>query len=116
MFVEVCVAVGADVFNAMSPEERRETNLFMWAGCCMHKELNAVKGGNAAMIASWLGHQPPIRLMNKDNKAAADAGNSAASTRAEGVSEGGGVKLTSLAGMLFYHNDMKKGEGALFHI
>ncbi|KAJ7839585.1 hypothetical protein B0H14DRAFT_3458644 [Mycena olivaceomarginata] len=31
-------------------------------------------------------------------------------------SEGGGVKLTSLAGMLFHHKDKKKGEGALFHI
>ncbi|KAJ7906523.1 hypothetical protein B0H13DRAFT_2333359 [Mycena leptocephala] len=83
MFVEICVAVGTDVFNALSPEEQRETDLFIWAGCCMHKELNAVKGGNAAMIASWAGHQAPIRLMNKDNKAAADAGNSAAKTRAE---------------------------------
>jgi hypothetical protein len=54
--------------------------------------------------------------MNKDNRAAADAGNSAAKTRAEAVSEGGGVKLTSLAGMLFHHKDKKKGEGALFHI
>ncbi|KAJ7648668.1 hypothetical protein DFH06DRAFT_1095461 [Mycena polygramma] len=116
MFVEICVDVGTDVFKAMSPEEQRETDLFIWAGCCMHKELNAVKGGNAAMIASWVGQQAPIRLMNKDNKAAADAGNSAAKTRAEAVSEGGGVKLTSLAGMLFHHKDKKKGEGALFHI
>ncbi|KAJ7670665.1 hypothetical protein DFH06DRAFT_1369651 [Mycena polygramma] len=116
MFVEICVDVGSDVFKAMSPEEQRETDLFIWAGCCMHKELNTVKGGNTAMIASWVEHQAPIRLMNKDNKAAADAGNSAAKTRAEAVSEGGGVKLTSLAGMLFHHKDKKKGEGALFHI
>ncbi|KAJ6471163.1 hypothetical protein C8R47DRAFT_1179543 [Mycena vitilis] len=116
MFVEICVDVGSDVFKAMSPEEQRETDLFIWAGCCMHKELNAVKGGNTAMIASWVGHQAPIRLMNKDNKAAADAGNSAAKTRAEAVSEGGGVKLTSLAGLLFHHKDKKKGQGALFHI
>lgn len=116
MFVEICVEVGTDVFKSLSPEEQRETDLFIWAGCCMHKELNAVKGGNAAMLASYVGHQAPIRLMNKDNKAAADAGTSAAKTRAESVSEGGGVKLTSLAGMLFHHKDKKKGEGALFHI
>jgi hypothetical protein len=116
MFVEICVEVGKDVFNALSPEEQRETDLFIWAGCCMHKELNAVKGGNTAMIVSRVGHQGPIRLMNKDNRAAADAGNSVAKMRAEAVSEGGGVKLTSLAGMLFHHKDKKKGEGALFHI
>lgn len=54
--------------------------------------------------------------MNKDNRAAADAGNSGAKIWAKAVSEGGGVKLTSLAGMLFHHKDKKKGEGALFHI
>ncbi|KAJ7478520.1 hypothetical protein FB451DRAFT_1131708 [Mycena latifolia] len=116
MFTEVCVQVGKDVFNAMSPEQQRAADLFIWAGCCMHKELNAVKGGNAAMIASYIGHDRPIPLMNKDNKAAAAGGSSSAKARAETVSEGGGVKLTSLAGMLFNHKDKKKGEGALFHI
>ncbi|KAJ6624198.1 hypothetical protein B0H10DRAFT_2212928 [Mycena sp. CBHHK59/15] len=116
MFVDVCMQVGKDVFDAMTPEVQRETDLFIWAGCCMHKELNAVKGGNTAMIASYVGHKALIQLMNKDNKAAAAAGSSEAKKRAEAVSEGGGVKLTSLAGMLFHHKDKKKGEGALFHI
>ncbi|KAJ7467451.1 hypothetical protein B0H11DRAFT_2306656 [Mycena galericulata] len=124
MFIDVCVQVGKETFDAMSPEEQRATDLFIWAGCCMHKELNAVKGGNAAMTSCHDGHQapirrgsgPPIQLMNKDNKAAATAGSSDAKARAEAVSEGGGVKLTSLAGMLFHHKDKKKGEGALFQI
>ncbi|KAJ7474641.1 hypothetical protein B0H11DRAFT_1918346 [Mycena galericulata] len=48
IFIDVCVQVGNETFDAMSPEEQRAADLFIWAGCCMHKELNAVKGGNAA--------------------------------------------------------------------
>jgi len=38
----------------------------------MHKELNAVKGGNAAMTAWWKDNNidGPIILMNRDNAAA----------------------------------------------
>ncbi|KAJ6534066.1 hypothetical protein DFH09DRAFT_1092225 [Mycena vulgaris] len=68
------------------------------------------------MIVSHVGHTGPIQLMNKDNAAAASCGPSEAKTRTEEVSEGGGVKLTSLAGMLFHHKDAKKGQGDLFRI
>lgn len=47
--------------------------------------------------------------MNHDNTAAATAGASAAKDRAAKVSQGGAVKLTSLAGALFHHKDDKKG-------
>ncbi|KAJ6548296.1 hypothetical protein B0H10DRAFT_2243088 [Mycena sp. CBHHK59/15] len=56
MFIDICVQVGTDIFNVMSPKEQHKTDLFIWAGCCMHKELNAVKGGNAVMMASYIGH------------------------------------------------------------
>ncbi|KAI0661679.1 hypothetical protein C8Q70DRAFT_966523 [Cubamyces menziesii] len=99
-------------FAALSDAEKREVDLFVWAGCCMHKELNSVKGGNAEMSAFWRNTAltGPMLLMNQHNAAAAAFGPSDAQVRAEAVSSSGGVKLTSLAGALFNHKDDKKGQ------
>jgi hypothetical protein len=113
---ELCREVGSKQFESLSSEEKRSVDLFLWAGCCMHKELNSVKGGNVRMIAWWGDNhiQGPIKLMNRDNAAAASAGGTAA-TRAVEVSQGGAVKLTSLAGALFNHKDDKKGQHDTYH-
>lgn len=78
----------------------------------MHKEMNSVKGGNAALVAWWVeaGLLGPMKLMNKDNVAAAAAGPSQACNRAEDVLQAGGVKLVSLVGAIFHHKDDKKGQ------
>ncbi|KDQ05523.1 hypothetical protein BOTBODRAFT_122691, partial [Botryobasidium botryosum FD-172 SS1] len=106
-----CVRIGKERIDAMSPEERREIALFIWAGCCMHKELNAFKGGAAAMSAHWKAHglPGPMKLLNIDNAAAARAGG-AARERAMAASQAGGVKLASLAGAIFAHKDKKRGQ------
>jgi hypothetical protein len=72
--------------------------LFLWAGCCMHKEMNTIKGGNAQMIDFWAkaGFTDPMKLMNQDNSAAVEFGGTAARKRASDVSQAGAVKLTSL--------------------
>ncbi|KDQ12824.1 hypothetical protein BOTBODRAFT_176235 [Botryobasidium botryosum FD-172 SS1] len=108
----VCVRIGKERMNAMSPEERREIALFIWAGCCMHKELNAFKGGAAAMSAYWKAHglAGPMKLLNIDNAAAARAGGGAARERAMAALQAGGVKLASLAGAIFAHKDKKRGQ------
>jgi hypothetical protein len=82
----------------------------------MHKELNAVKGGNTAMMAFWAqnGLQPPIKLYNCDNEAVALGGTSAAQKRAQDVSQAGAMKMTSLAGAIFKHKDDKKGQHDTF--
>ncbi|KAI0066539.1 hypothetical protein BV25DRAFT_1868215 [Artomyces pyxidatus] len=109
---QIYMALGSDAYAALSDDKKREVNLFIWAGCGMHKEMNSVKGGNKRMVAFWLqaGLVPPIKLMNRDNAAAASGGTSAAQSRAAEVSEGGGVKVTSLAGAIFNHKDDKKGQ------
>ncbi|RDX46785.1 hypothetical protein OH76DRAFT_1442708 [Lentinus brumalis] len=108
----VVMRLGEDDYAQLSEEERELVDLFVHAGCCMHKELNSVKGGNARMVAFWAaaGHEGPVLLMNKDNEAAAAAGASAAKTRAVETSRGGGVKLAELAGALLRHKDDKKGQ------
>lgn len=63
-------------------------------------------------MMAWWGKNKvigPIKLMNRDNAAAAIMGGIAA-TQATEVSQGGEVKLTSLAGALFNHKDDKKGQ------
>ena len=38
---------GQEAFDALTEEEKVEVDFFIRAGCCTHKELNSVKGGNA---------------------------------------------------------------------
>ncbi|KDQ15795.1 hypothetical protein BOTBODRAFT_107897, partial [Botryobasidium botryosum FD-172 SS1] len=107
-----CVRIGKERIDAMSPEEHREIALFIWAGCCMHKELDAFKGG-AAAINSFRVHTHGLpglmKLLNIDNAAAARAGG-AARERAMAALQAGGVKLASLAGAIFAHKDKKRGQ------
>ncbi|KAF8221754.1 hypothetical protein L208DRAFT_1529449 [Tricholoma matsutake] len=38
---------GQKQFETLSEDKKCSMDLFLWAGCCMHKELNSVKGKNA---------------------------------------------------------------------
>ncbi|KAF8231422.1 hypothetical protein L208DRAFT_1277192, partial [Tricholoma matsutake] len=64
----------------LSDQEGQDSQFFIWAGCCMHKEMNSLKGGACTMAEFWgkadlIG---PLKLMNKDNAAAINEGPSAA--------------------------------------
>ncbi|KIJ11404.1 hypothetical protein PAXINDRAFT_157321 [Paxillus involutus ATCC 200175] len=91
--------------------------------CCMHKELNSVKGWNAGMLDSWEENsfERPILLANKDNTATlqnVDKPSDAmtdAEVRALDVSGHGGVKVCTLAGAIFNHKDDKKGQQDTHH-
>ncbi|PCH39157.1 hypothetical protein WOLCODRAFT_21365 [Wolfiporia cocos MD-104 SS10] len=99
-------------------DEKHHVDLFIWGGCCMHKELNSVKGGNTKMTSFWSKARltGPLLLMNRDNDAAAAIGGTAVRSMAEEVSEGGGVKTTKLAGAIFRHKDDKKGQQGTYRI
>ncbi|TFK21326.1 hypothetical protein FA15DRAFT_573000, partial [Coprinopsis marcescibilis] len=108
---QVCTQFGENAWNGLSEDERARASMFIWAGCCMHKELNSVKGGVRGLMEFWKSvGEAPIKLMNRANAAAVDAGPGKAHDNALEVSEGGGVKLTSLAGAVFRHKDDKKGQ------
>ncbi|KAL5532111.1 hypothetical protein ACEPAF_5675 [Sanghuangporus sanghuang] len=70
----ICESLYSEAFKCLSNSEKQKLNLWVWTGCCMHKDLNAVKGGEAAMRAKWakLG-VTPVPLPNKDNAAILDA-------------------------------------------
>ncbi|KAI0027124.1 hypothetical protein K488DRAFT_30531, partial [Vararia minispora EC-137] len=113
---ELCKKLGKVMVDAMMPEERTRLELLVWAGCAMHKEQNAVKGGNERMQAFWetVKNQTdgPVPLLNRDKKAAVAAGH----TPSVGSDEAGGVKLTTLAGNIFNHHDDKKGQQRNYRI
>jgi len=104
--------IGEEEFQKFLEEEKASIDLFLWVGCCMHKELNTFKGGCKGLGEYWIskGIQGPVKLMNKDNNAAAELGNEETKQHAEENSTGGAVKLATLAGSLWRHKDKKKGQ------
>jgi len=115
-FSEVMLKIGAEAYSQLDEKEKERVDLFVWTGCAMHKDLNCIKGGDTAMSIWWKenGIPGPILLANKENaavlqQAGSDEELTAAEQRALTSSSGGGVKLASLAGMLFKNKDDKVG-------
>ena len=112
------IVLGEQVYQALSDDEKRLADLFIWSGCGMHKDLNAVKGGYTKMATVWRmnGEKPPISLFNKDKAAACSAnpGVLKPNDEQEVDSERGAVKLAWLVGALVNHKDDKKGYHNLF--
>ncbi|KDR81599.1 hypothetical protein GALMADRAFT_221466 [Galerina marginata CBS 339.88] len=109
--------IGKQVFDALEVADQEKLTRFIRTGCCMHKDLNCVKGGAKAMAEMWvrLKKTPPIILANKDNAAvlanlSSGAERNATEKRAEEVSKRGGVHATTLGGMIFKNKDTKKGQ------
>ncbi|KAG1853184.1 hypothetical protein DFJ58DRAFT_728297 [Suillus subalutaceus] len=101
------LTIGQEKFDGLTESAKESIDFFIWAGCCMHKDLNAVKGGNTRMQSWWAHHSidGPILLMNRDNAAAALGGSSIAQARALHVSQRGAAKALALAGAVFRHKD-----------
>ncbi|KIJ38351.1 hypothetical protein M422DRAFT_259003 [Sphaerobolus stellatus SS14] len=106
-YKEICAELGETVFQQLPEFEREIASFFAWTGCCMHKELNTVKGGNSEMVKHWEANslEGPIQLPNRDTAAALAEG----AKPAKSV-QGGAIKVMSLAGALFNNKDDKKGE------
>ncbi|KAJ3765296.1 hypothetical protein FB446DRAFT_795198 [Lentinula raphanica] len=114
--------LGQAEYDSLGVDERREIDLFIWSGCCMHKDLNSFKGGNSEMMGEWerLGVDRPVLLANKGNAAilqrVLDPGANFGKLtedqqRAFLESTRGGVKAMDLMGALLNNKDDKKGQG-----
>ncbi|KAF8805877.1 hypothetical protein BYT27DRAFT_7257802 [Phlegmacium glaucopus] len=92
--------VGRQVLAGLSEKDQQQLTLFIRTGCCMHKELNTVKGGDKVMQSFWKEENktPPILLANKDNAAVLE------------VSKRGASHATMLGGLICHNNDKKKGQ------
>jgi hypothetical protein len=118
-FRALCVPFGEAGYQELSIEEQAEVDFFVWAGCCMHKSLNATKAGFEGMTAVWPlipGAVPPTKMLNKENAAAAISGPTSERDRVLALSKGGASKLTELLGALLKHKDDKKGQQDLYKI
>ncbi|KAL5522277.1 hypothetical protein ACEPAF_2134 [Sanghuangporus sanghuang] len=74
LFSKICESLFPEAIEHLSESERRFLSLWVWAGCGMHKDLNAVKGGDSAMRAKWIElGVSPISLPNKENAAVLEA-------------------------------------------
>ncbi|TFY56935.1 hypothetical protein EVJ58_g7337 [Rhodofomes roseus] len=117
---EVKMALGEAAFQSLSDNERANIDMMVWAGCAMHKEQNSVKGGATALKEYWKAASVPgpCALMNRDRATLhVQLGtNSDAAKLIAMTSEGGAVKLTTLAGAIFNHHDDKKGQQDVYRI
>ncbi|KAI4293595.1 hypothetical protein K525DRAFT_275059 [Schizophyllum commune Loenen D] len=115
-------SLGEKRLSELPTADQRLLTLFVWTGCCMHKDQNSFKGGNTAMMATWekLGLSPPIPLANKANAAvvrkavAPELGDrplTDVELAALESSTRGGAKTTALAGAIFNNHNDKKGQG-----
>ncbi|KAJ3861927.1 hypothetical protein EV359DRAFT_46190, partial [Lentinula novae-zelandiae] len=111
---QIICDIGEAEFQKLSEEEKAEVDLILWAGCCMHKEMNTFKGGCVGLDEYWNKHpdlHPPIPLPNHDNTAAIrKAAGTEAAEHATACSEQGAIKVASLAGAIFRHKDRKQGQ------
>ncbi|KAI5833286.1 hypothetical protein K523DRAFT_413413 [Schizophyllum commune Tattone D] len=105
--------VGEAAFDVLPAEAKVDVDFMIWAGCCMHKDMNAFKGFCTGMEGWWKenGKDGPMKLYNRDNAATirTSSGTDAAK-RAAAHSKGGAIKLVSLAGAIFRHKDRKRGQ------
>lgn len=103
-WLALAIQIGDSEFQKLSPEIQFDVDFLAWVGCCMHKELNSVKGGAREMAVAWKKNvlDPPIALRNKF-----EVETSVKLSEDKGAR--GAIKLASLAGALFNNRDDKKG-------
>ncbi|KAH8822347.1 hypothetical protein DL96DRAFT_1748615 [Flagelloscypha sp. PMI_526] len=63
--------LGEEIYATLDQEAREELDIFLWAGCCCHKDQNSFEGGNHKMVGLYkkLGLEQPILLANKADTA-----------------------------------------------
>lgn len=116
----VALEIGEDLYTQLPPEEKVLYELFLRGGCCMHKDLNAAKGGAKGLEAFWaLLKIFPILLADKENtivlnNTAQATANTDAWVHANASSGQGAAKALSLLGAICKNNDTKKGQQRVF--
>ncbi|KAJ7772022.1 hypothetical protein DFH07DRAFT_768130 [Mycena maculata] len=114
--------LSTEALQNLDEEDRRLLTVWVWTGCCMHKDQNSFKGGNTSMTAHWkeLGIPGPIPLANKDSAAAVqrvlhpeDGDQPPSEDDLERLENAAfsGEKAAALAGAIFENAIEKRGQG-----
>ncbi|KAL1664394.1 hypothetical protein GGF50DRAFT_54962 [Schizophyllum commune] len=108
--------LGEEAYARLRADEKDLHALFIFGGCCSHKDLNAFKYGTDAIANLWnsetLATPPPTLLPNKSLDSILTLGDKAgvdARLKAMDMSASGGPKLAALLGAIFRNKDDKKG-------
>jgi hypothetical protein len=113
---EAQICLGERAYERLPLAEKAAVDYWVWSGCGMHKDLNAMKGGVDAMSSWWVEFgkgMAPVVLMNKFKAIAAKSG-SLPEESPVGTGDRGGAKLTGLLGSLVKHRETKKGHQERF--
>ncbi|THU76746.1 hypothetical protein K435DRAFT_596010, partial [Dendrothele bispora CBS 962.96] len=123
---ELKLELGQELYDGLDESLRRTIDQFFWTGCCMHKDQNSFKAGNAHMMAFWDKHglEGPIVLANKHNAPTlepvlnpnAQRGRKLtdAEVAALEASTRGGAKTAAIAGAVLRNRDERKGQGKVY--
>ena len=125
MVEDVVQELGKGAFELLDSHEKRLLQLFIWAGCGCHKDLNTVRGGYVAMEKWWKerGIEGPIILANRDNDAILEErdytiaqGDEVTPVQEQALNRStrGAIKTAQIAGAIFNHKDDKKGHHDFF--
>jgi hypothetical protein len=118
-FRKLCLEHGQTEFKKLLPEEQFIVDLFIWAGCCMHKSLNASRAAFEKATATWAaiqGASKPIPLLNKDNAAVLQYGSKEDQERVLASAKGGGYKALEILGAVCKASNDKKGQQDLLKV
>src|SRR6266545_7205507 len=85
MVENVVQELGKGVFELLDPHEKHLLQLFIWARCGCHKDLNTVQSGYIAMEKWWKEYyiEGPVLLANQDNDMVLEERNQAIAHRDE---------------------------------
>jgi hypothetical protein len=119
--------LGVQELAKLDDADQHLLTIWVWTGCCMHKDQNSFKGGNTHMSSYWkeLGITGPIPLANKESAAAVrrvlhpeDGGKPASEDDLEHVENAsfGGAKAVALPGNIFKNTIEKCGQGDLVEL
>uniref|UniRef100_A0A0W0G9A1 Uncharacterized protein n=1 Tax=Moniliophthora roreri TaxID=221103 RepID=A0A0W0G9A1_MONRR len=66
---DIKMDLGEQQYQKLGPKEKQDVDLFLQCGCCMHKDMNAFKYGNDALVEFWgkKGLTGLLILANKQN-------------------------------------------------
>ncbi|KZV87342.1 hypothetical protein EXIGLDRAFT_620735, partial [Exidia glandulosa HHB12029] len=109
---------GAERFEQLPDDQKRVYDLFLWTGCAMHKDLNAVKGGCSGLADFWptVDTPGPRKQPNKANAAALTSEHTDVALKASDDSYGGAVKLIQNCGLTFKNKNPKAGQQESFKL
>jgi hypothetical protein len=120
---KIILELGKDEFDKLSEAEKQQLTLFIWCGCCMHKDMNTFKAGCMQLAEVWeeLNLPGPCLLANKANaQILRDLIEPGADTTQPMTEEQimafestsrGGLKFLQIAAAIFANKDDKKGQG-----